>query len=582
MKIKEARPPDDVRPSRACRITSGERLKMASEKDGMLDLLIDGKTYNYPRKTPLINIVNDFQPTTEHDIVLVMTAGYLRELHHRVHRSGELRFITTADQIGHETYKRSCSMLFLAAVSQIGGEDCRATLHFSIGDGLYYTISGVEADEAFIQKVEERMKEMVAAKLPITKSTISIMKAREVFRNRGLRDKEQLFRTRLSSNVNIYSIGDFNDYYYGFMTNHTGYLKYFKLYPYEGGVILQMPSLEHPETLAPIMDEPGLFHTQLDGEKQAAGIGIATVGALNSSVIDQSTREMILTCEALQESHISKIADEIKAREGVKFVMIAGPSSSGKTTFSQRLCTQLRARGLRPNYVGVDNYFKDRKDTPRLPNGQYDFESLAAVDVEGFNKDMLALLNGERVKMPTFDFLEGVRVYKGDSVQLGEGDLLVIEGIHCLNDRLSTSLPKESKFKIYISALTQVNVDEHNRIPTTDGRLLRRIVRDNRTRGHSASRTLAMWPSVRKGEEENIFPYQGTADVMFNSALPYELAVLKQYAQPLLFQVTPDDPGYYEAHRLLKFLDYFIGLPAEDVPTNSILREFIGGGCFRL
>ena len=330
------------------------------------------------------------------------------------------------------------------------------------------------------------------------------------------------------------------------------------------------------------MDEPKLFAAEMEGEEQAAAMGIATIGALNRTIIDQNTREMILTCEALQESHISGIADSIVQRDGVKFVMIAGPSSSGKTTFSQRLCTQLRARGLKPHYVGVDNYFKNRADTPKLPNGQYDFESLAAVDVEGFNRDMLALLDGEEVKMPTFDFTEGVRVYRGDTIKLGREDLLVIEGIHCLNDRLSTSLPENSKFKIYISALTQVNVDEHNRIPTTDGRLLRRMIRDNRTRGHSASRTLAMWPSVRDGEEENIFPYQGTADVIFNSALPYELAVLKQYAQPLLFQVDQDDPGFFEAKRLLKFLDYIIGLPAEDVPANSIIREFIGGGCYRL
>ncbi|MBR0139117.1 MAG: nucleoside kinase [Firmicutes bacterium] len=556
---------------------------MAKERDIMLKLLIDGKTYEYPKGTLITEIVHEFQPHYEHDIVLVTANSYLRELHHRVHRDGELTFITTADLIGHETYRRSCSMLFLAAVHQLTREkNCRTILHFSVGSGLFFTVEGVEADDAFVSAVEERMRDMAAAKLPIVKTSVSIMKAREIFRERGLAEKDQLFRTRLSSSVNLYSIGEYEDYFYGFMTNHTGYLKYFKLYPYEGGILLQMPPVDSPETLTPIMHEPMLFRTQLEGEKTAESMGIATIGALNATVIDQSTREMILTCEALQESHIARIADTIAERDGVKFVMIAGPSSSGKTTFSQRLCIQLMARGLRPHYVGVDNYFKNREDTPKLPDGQYDFESLAAVDVEGFNRDMLALLNGERVRMPTFDFTEGVRVYKGDSIKLDKEDLLVIEGIHCLNDELSTSLPRESKFKIYISALTQVNVDEHNRIPSTDGRLIRRMVRDNRTRGHSASKTLAMWASVRKGEEENIFPYQGTADVIFNSALPYELTVLKQYVQPLLFQVGPDDPGAYEAKRLLKFLDYIVGLPAEDVPANSILREFIGGGCFRL
>lgn len=257
-------------------------------------------------------------------------------------------------------------------------------------------------------------------------------------------------------------------------------------------------------------------------------------------------------------------------------------SSSGKTTFSQRLCVQLSAHGLRPHYVGVDNYFLDRTLTPLDKNGQRNFECLEALDVKKFNEDMTALLNGDTIKTPSYDFIEGKRVYNGEKLTLPEGEILVIEGIHCLNDELSYSLPRKSKFKIYISALTQLNIDEHNRIPTTDGRLIRRIVRDYRTRGYSAANTLSMWNSVRRGEEENIFPYQETADVFFNSALLYELAVLKLYAQPLLFQVPQEHPQYEEAKRLLKFLDYFIGVPSDDVPHNSILREFVGGGCFRL
>ena len=558
---------------------------MGKEKDITLHLQIMGKTYAYPKGTLLCDIVRDFQPAVENDIVLVMASGYLRELHHHVHRDGEVSFITTAEQIGIETYRRSCSMLFLTAVADVLGREIadKTILHFSVGNGLYFTLpETVSVTEELAEHIESAMKKMVSAKTPIVKRSVNLAKAREIFRLRGMRDKEELFRTRLSSTLNLYSLGGYEDYYYGFMTNHAGYLKYFKLYTYEEGILLQMPSLARPKELAEPHYEPGLFRTQIEGEKLAEAMGIGTIGAMNSAIIAQNTRELILTSEALQESRVSKIADEIAARPSVKFVMIAGPSSSGKTTFSQRLCIQLRARGLKPHYVGVDNYFKNRADTPKLPNGQYDFESLRAVDVEGFNRDMTALLSGEEVRMPTYDFLEGIRVYKGDSIRLGPEDLLVIEGIHCLNDELSTSLPKESKFKVYISALTQLNVDEHNRIPSTDGRLIRRMVRDNRTRGHSASRTLGMWPAVRQGEDENIFPYQGSADVVFNSALPYELAVLKQYVQPLLFQVGPDDPGFYEAKRLLKFLDYVLCLPSEDVPTNSILREFIGGGCYHL
>ena len=289
---------------------------------------------------------------------------------------------------------------------------------------------------------------------------------------------------------------------------------------------------------------------------------------------------MILVGEALQEERISKIADQITASGNVRFVMIAGPSSSGKTTFSHRLSIQLAAHGMRPHPIAVDNYFVNREDTPLDEFGKRNFECLEAVDVAKFNEDMNALLRGERVELPRFNFVEGRREYRGDFLQMGQEDILVIEGIHCLNDALSHTLPRESKFKIYISALTQLNVDEHNRIPTTDGRLIRRLVRDSRTRGSSAKDTIAMWGSVRRGEEENIFPYQEEADVMFNSALLYELAALKVYAEPLLFQITEDEPEYYEAKRLLKFLDYFLAIPSEDIPNNSILREFIGGSCF--
>ena len=288
---------------------------------------------------------------------------------------------------------------------------------------------------------------------------------------------------------------------------------------------------------------------------------------------------LILIQEALQEKKIAEIAAAVAERKNVKFVMIAGPSSSGKTTFSHRLSIQLEAIGLKPHPIEVDNYFVNRVDSPRDENGNYNYEVLECLDVELFNRDMSALLRGEEVELPYYNFKKGVREYHGNRLKLGEGDILVIEGIHCLNDRLSYSLPKESKFKIYISALTQLNVDEHNRIPTTDGRLLRRMVRDARTRGASAQDTIRMWPSVRKGEEENIFPYQEEADAMFNSALVYELAVLKQYAQPLLFRIPRDSEEYLEAKRLLKFLDYFIGVSSEDIPKNSILREFIGGSC---
>lgn len=303
---------------------------------------------------------------------------------------------------------------------------------------------------------------------------------------------------------------------------------------------------------------------------------------MNELVSKGGMQKLILISEALQEGKISRIAEDIANHKNVKFIMIAGPSSSGKTTFSHRLSIQLAAHGLKPHPVAMDNYFVNREDTPLDEHGNRNFECLEAIDVEQFNKDMSDLLKGEKVEIPRFNFVEGKREYKGDFMQLGAEDVLVLEGIHGLNDKMSYTLPRENKYKVYISALTQLNIDEHNRIPTTDGRLIRRMVRDNRTRGTSAKDTIAMWASVRRGEEENIFPYQEEADVMFNSALIYELAVLKNYAEPILFQISKGCPEYYEATRLLKFLDYFIGVPSDTIPNNSILREFVGGGCFDL
>lgn len=292
--------------------------------------------------------------------------------------------------------------------------------------------------------------------------------------------------------------------------------------------------------------------------------------------------DLILVQEAEQERKIGEIAKEIVRRGNVKFVMIAGPSSSGKTSFSHRLSIQLRTLGRIPHPIALDNYFVDRELTPRDEKGDYNFECLGAIDVKLFNEDMSRLLSGERVEIPSFNFKVGRREYKGDYMQLGENDILVIEGIHGLNEKMSYALPEESKFKIYISCLTTLNIDRHNRIPTTDGRLLRRIVRDARTRGSSAQRTIQMWNSVRRGEEENIFPFQEGADAMFNSALIYELAVLKTFAEPLLFQIPKGEPEYYEAKRLLKFLDYFLSVPSESLPNNSLCREFIGGSCFQV
>lgn len=549
----------------------------------MYQVTVAGQTRLYPGGTPFGEIVKDFENQEKYPVVLVMVGNKLRELHKRLHEDCEISLITTGDDIGHKTYKRSMNLLLLKAVYHVAGHENvkKIVLHFTAGEGFYYTIDGnVQVNEEFLQKVDGYMRKMVERKIPVMKRSISTSSAMELFHRHGMYDKEKLFKYRRVSRVNIYSLEEFEDYFYGYMVWHTGYLKYFKLYPYDEGFVMQMPKKENPERVPEFIPSPKIFQVQKEAEKWGEMLEVSVVGEINEKISRGKVKQMILISEALQEGKISRIAEQISQQRDVKFVMIAGPSSSGKTTFSHRLSIQLAAHGLKPHPIAVDNYFVNREDTPKDENGNYNFECLEAIDIELFNRDMNALLRGERVEIPRFNFKLGKREYKGDFLQMEPHDILVIEGIHSLNDKMSYSLPKESKFKIYISALTQLNVDEHNRIPTTDGRLIRRMVRDNRTRGTSARETIAMWPSVRRGENENIFPYQEEADVMFNSALIYELAVLKLYAEPLLFQIEKDAPEYQEAKRLLKFLDYFVGIPSEDIPYNSILREFVGGSCF--
>lgn len=547
---------------------------------------IHGTEYEYSNYITLHDIALDFQKDEKYPIVMAVVNGKLRELFHSPDDGANIEFLTTASRIGHETYRRSCTMLFLTAVHNVTmGEGVdKVILHFSVDSGVYFTIEGSQKiTEEFLNKVDDEMHRLVRMALPVNKSSFSTAEAQNLFHSLKLFDKEKLFATRLDSRVNVYTLDSYSDYFYGFMTFDTSVLGYFKLYPYEEGLVLQMPEREDPTTVPPFRPYAKLFNARVEGEKWARRQKISTVGDLNEQIIEEGGRRTILVSEAMMESRIASIAETISLRPDVKFVMVAGPSSSGKTTFSQRLGIQLGARGHRPHIISVDNYFRNRTDMPVDAEGKRDFEGISAIDTHAFSADMEALLEHKTIQMPFYDFQMGKRAYRGESLTMQEGDILIIEGIHCLNDALTVSMPKESKFKIYISALTQVNIDEHNRIAASDGRLLRRIVRDARTRGYNAGSTLKLWDSVRAGEEKNIFPYQDTADIFFNSALPYEIAVLKLYAEPLLFQVRPSDEGYLEARRLLKFLKYFIGVPSMDlVPNTSLLREFIGGGCFHL
>ena len=551
----------------------------------MVTIKINGKDRFYEDGVQYELIAEQYQNECTSQIALVEINGKIQELMKRVSRDCELKFITYENDIGHKTYVRSAIMLMMKAIKDVAGMEMAVNtkVEFTIGPGYYCAFrGGMKMDAATIEKVKDRMGELADMDLLVTKKSYPAEEAVALFRELGMKDKVSLFRYRRSSNINVYCMGDYYDYYYGYMLPSTGYIRCFDLFPYEDGMILLLPEKEDPEKLPTFVPKKKLFQTLMMTSDWNREMGIDTVGDLNDQICQGNISDMILVQEALQERRIGEIARDIARREGVKFVMIAGPSSSGKTSFSHRLSIQLRTYGLKPHPIGLDNYYLNHDKTPLDDEGKPDYECLEALDVEQFNTDMSRLLQGESVELPSFNFKTGKREYRGKITTLGPDDILVIEGIHGLNEKMSYTLPAESKFKIYISALTCLNVDEHNRIPTTDGRLLRRMVRDARTRGTTADKTIAMWPSVRRGEEKYIFPFQEDADAMFNSAMIYELAVLKPFAEPLLFQIPKGSPEYHEAKRLLKFLNYFLSVPSESLPNNSICREFVGGSCFNV
>ena len=552
-------------------------------------------------------VADRFKDYYEDDIILGIVNGRLRELNKKIKSDCELSFVTTADRDGRRTYRRSVVLLLQRAIYDVYGSMTQLHVMHSLGEGYYCQLEkAVECADSQQEKYNEdtdlqgsrenseksvtehdidrivcSMYSFVEKDLPITKHSEKTQYAEQFFKEKGLHDKERLLHYRRSSRVNLYELDGVVDYFYGFMAPSTGMLKYFDIVPYESGFVLLFPGA-NSRSVEPLVTSNKLFHTLDDSREWSKMLGIGTIGSLNDAIAAGRGQEIMLLQEALMEQKIGNLAAQIASDDKKKFVMIAGPSSSGKTSFANRLSIQLIAKGRKPHPLSLDDYYVDRELCPKHPDGSFDFECLESIDVKLFNEDMNRLLKGEAVDMPSFNFKTGKREYRGRKLTLGADDILVIEGIHGLNDRLSQLIPSEHKFKIYISALTQLNIDEHNPLSTTDERLIRRIVRDARTRGTNAMETIAMWPSVRKGERENIFPFQEQADVMFNSALVYELAVLKVYAEPLLFGIERDCPEYLEAKRLLKLLDYFLPMPADGIPNNSLLREFVGGSCFNV
>lgn len=529
----------------------------------------------------LLELSTEYQKNYKSAIVAAKVNNDIKELSYHLYDNCKVEFIDLTYDDGMRIYRRSLSFILIKAVNDLF-PDRKVIIGHSISKGIYCEVKGdtlLTVEE--VDLIKNRMQEIVASKIPFVKKIMSIDEAKEVFRKVGRMDRYHAIEHREKPYVTIYKCEEFEDYFYGYMVPDTGYLKYFDVKYYSPGLILMYPDKSNPEVIPKFKEQKKLFSIFKEYKNWGNILGVANVGALNDIVKEGKINEMIRVAEALHEKKIAQIADMIAFNKNKKkIVLIAGPSSSGKTTFAHRLSIQLRVNGLKPVTISLDDYFVDRELTPRDETGDYDFEALEAIDLMLFNQHLSDLISGKEVDIPIFNFHKGCREDYCRKLKITENQILIIEGIHGLNEKLTASIPKESKFKIYVSALTSMNIDDHNRIPTTDTRIIRRIVRDFQFRGCSAINTIKRWPSVRRGEEKNIFPFQEEADVMFNSALIFELGVLKTYAEPLLADIDISQPEYSEARRLIEFLTNFLPIETKEIPINSIIREFIGGSCF--
>lgn len=543
-----------------------------------------GNIAEYPKGIRLIDIARDEAVKGAGDIrdtIVAKVDNELTEMGEVLQRDCKVDFLTISSYEARRIYARGLTFILIRAAEEVF-PGCTISIEHSINKGLYGEIHKIgELDESEVKLIEKRMKELILQDVAFGKNTITLDKAIEIFRKYGENDKLRFFKYWKDEMVDVYRCGELYDFFYGKMPPSAGYIKHFELIYYKPGFIIRYPDVYSPHTIPKYEDQRELFTVFREAEDWGRILDVGDVGALNDKVSSGEMRDIVRVSEALHEKKIARIADMItERRDKVKFVLIAGPSSSGKTTFSKRLSIQLRVNGLKPYAISLDDYFLNREQTPRNSAGEYDFESIYALDLKLFNEHLKKLLDGEEVMLPTFNFIKGCREYKGNRLKLEKDMILIAEGIHGLNEILTSEINPENKFKIYVSALTQLNIDNHNRIPTTDVRIIRRIVRDSRTRGRNAESTILGWPSVREGEDKNIFPYQEAADIMFNSTLVYELGVLKGCAEPLLKEIGRNSRAYSESSRLLQFLGYFLPVDEEEVPRNSIIREFIGHSCF--
>ena len=543
------------------------------------------KSKCFPIGITLLDIYSGFGLNMPYGPVSAKVNNKVESLTFRVYNNKDVEFLDLCSSSGMRTYVRSLFFVLYKAVEDLYPNG-NIVLEHPISKGYYCQLKldrSIGLDD--VQRIKQRMKEIIAEDLPFERFEKHTDEVVELFRQKGMKDKVQLLETSGNLYSYYYTLGDTIDYYYGSLLPSTGYLHLFDLVKYYDGLLLQVPNRSNPSKLEEMLKQEKMLEVLKEHRQWNQILGIGTVGDFNKACNAGYATELINVSEALQEKRISQIADEIYHRgqkgQPVKLILISGPSSSGKTTFSKRLSVQLMANGLKPYPVSLDDYFVNRVDTPKDESGNYDYESLYALDLDFFNQQLQALLKGEEVELPRFNFNTGIREMSGNRLKVDDNMILILEGIHALNPELTPHIPAESKFKIYVSALTTILLDNHNYIPTTDNRLLRRIIRDYKYRGYSAEETISRWPSVRAGEEKWIFPFQENADVMFNSALLFELAIIKDYAEPILRKVPNNRPEYSEAYRLRKFLEYFIPLQDKELPPTSLLREFLGGSSFR-
>lgn len=545
----------------------------------MIEIKYNNEVYKYEENVNALVFARDVLKLNTEELLACKINNEVKALDYNITENAIVEYMDYTTSDGSRIYVRGITFIFLKAMEELYPE-VKMTMNYSLGHSLYCeTVNGEFTDE-MLSAVKARMNEIVEMNLPFEKKVVSIEEAKKLYKKLDRQDKLGLLENRMKSHVSIYYCGETFNYFYGVMPLSTGYLKFFDIQKYENGILLVYPRRYNPKKIEKIKDTKKLYATFDEYDKLHRILDVGNVSELNKQIKEGKIGDIIRISEALHEKKIANIADMICSDKDKRIVLIAGPSSSGKTTFAQRLGIQLKVNGMKAVTLSMDNYFVNREDNPVDENGEYDFECIEAIDLKLFNEQLAALLRGEEVQLPTFDFHTGTRKYLGNTAKLNDDEVLVIEGIHGLNERMTEAIPRKNKFKIYISALTVLNIDDYNRISTTDTRLLRRMLRDSKYRSHPATATIKMWPSVRNGEEKYIFPYQEEADVMFNSSLVYELSALKSYVEPILATVPSTAPEYSEAKRLYEFLGYFLPIETKEIPINSIIREFIGDGCF--